>query len=267
MRDELSDIFGTSVPEPSHEDPVRRAQIQMKRPHAKRFYTTVTVEPEGEGFSVKLDGKGVKTPGKRPLTLPTRAAAELVAAEWRAQVGTIDPENMPATRLANTAIDAVADQADEVFDDIVRYSGSDMLCYRADGPEALVERQCLRWDPVLGWAVSAHNARFILIEGVIHQEQPVEAIEAFAAALSADKSPLALACLHVITNLTGSAVLALAFRDRFLSVDQAWGLAHLDEDWTEEHWGVDMEAQARRARRYIDFAAAAAMFEAQQARD
>ena len=86
MRDELSDIFGTSVPEPSHEDPVRRAQIQMKRPQAKRFYTTVTVEPEGEGFSVKLDGKGVKTPGKRPLTLPTHAAAELVAAEWRAQV-------------------------------------------------------------------------------------------------------------------------------------------------------------------------------------
>ena len=95
MRDELSDIFGVFVPEPSHEDPVRRAQIQMKRPQAKRFYTDVTVEGEGDGFAVKLDGRSVKTPGKKLLALPTRAAAELVAEEWRAQGETIDPGSMP----------------------------------------------------------------------------------------------------------------------------------------------------------------------------
>lgn len=267
MRDELSDIFGVFVPEPSHEDPVRRAQIQMKRPQAKRFYTDVSVEADGDGFAVKLDGRSVKTPGKKPLALPTRAAAELVAAEWRAQGETIDPGTMPATRIANTAIDAVSDQAQAVFEDIVRYSGSDLLCYRADGPQALVERQRERWDPVLAWLASTHSARFILIEGVIHQEQPGEAIAAFSRALGSDTSALALACLHVVTTMTGSAFLTLALRDRHLSLDEVWSLAHLDEDWTDEHWGTDLEAEARRAARYSEIAAAAAMLKALDAAD
>ncbi|GEO84993.1 MULTISPECIES: ATP12 family chaperone protein [Alphaproteobacteria] len=265
MRDELSDIFGSFTPEHSHEDPVRRAQIQMKRPLPKRFYTAVTVEADDNGYAVKLDGRGVKTPGKNPLVLPTRPAAELVAAEWRAQVEVIDPERMPATRLANTAIDAVADQAEAVFEDIVRYSGSDMLCYRADGPERLVERQRERWDPVLGWMAETHGARFILVEGVIHQEQPSEATAAFARALEPNLSPLSLACLHVVTTLTGSATLTLALKDRYLSVDEVWALAHLDEDWTDEHWGVDPEAEARRAKRFVEISAAAAMLEALRA--
>lgn len=263
MRDELS-VF---VPEQSDADPVRRAQIQMKKPQAKRFYTEVTVEPEGDAFAVKLDGRAVKTPGKKLLALPTRAAAELVADEWRAQVEIIDTETMPATRLANTAIDAVADQAEAVFEDIVRYSGSDLLCYRADGPQELVERQQERWDPVLSWLAGTHSARFILVEGVIHQEQPAEAVAAFAAALEAERSPLALSCLHVVTTITGSAMLTLALRDRHLTLEEVWALAHLDEDWTDEHWGVDAEAEARRAKRFTEIAAAAAMLEALRATD
>lgn len=263
MRDELS-VF---VPEQSDADPVRRAQIQMKKPQAKRFYTEVTVVPEGEAFAVKLDGRPVKTPGKKLLALPTRAAAELVAAEWRAQVEIINPETMPATRLANTAIDAVADQAEAVFEDIVRYSGSDLLCYRADGPQELVERQRERWDPVLSWLAATHSARFILAEGVIHQEQPAEAVAAFAAALQAERSPLALSCLHVVTTITGSAMLMLALRDRHLTLEEVWALAHLDEDWTDEHWGVDVEAEARRAKRFTEIAAASAMLEALRAKD
>ncbi len=263
MRDELS-VF---VPEQSDADPVRRAQIQMKKPQAKRFYKDVTVEPEGDAFAVKLDGRSVKTPGKKLLALPTRAAAELVAGEWRAQGETIEPESMPATRIANTAIDAVADQAEAVFEDIVRYSGSDLLCYRADGPQELVERQQERWDPVLAWLAEVHSARFILIEGVIHQEQPEEAVAAFAAALEAERSPLALSCLHVVTTIAGSAMLTLALRDRHLTLEEVWALAHLDEDWTDEHWGVDAEAEARRAKRFTEIAAAAAMLEALRATD
>ena len=263
MRDELS-VF---VPEQSDADPVRRAQIQMKKPQAKRFYAEVRVEPEGDTFAVKLDGRTVKTPGKKLLALPTRAAAELVADEWRAQGETIEPESMPATRIANTAIDAVADQAEAVFEDIVRYSGSDLLCYRAEGPQELVDRQRERWDPVLTWLATTHSARFILVEGVIHQEQPEEAVLAFARALQAERSPLALSCLHVVTTITGSAMLTLALRDRHLTLEEVWALAHLDEDWTDEHWGVDTEAEARRAKRFTEIAAAAAMLKALRVTD
>lgn len=258
MRDILSDLG----PELSDADPVRRAQIQMKRPLARRFYETVSVEPDDGGFAVRLDGRTVKTPGKNVLRLPTQAAAELVADEWRAQAQEIDPTTMPATRLANTAIDAISGQEEEVFADVVRFSGTDMLCYRADGPQELVARQSERWDPVIDWAASVHGARFILAEGIIHQEQPEEAVSAYSAALRPFASPIDLACLHVVTTLTGSALLALAFAHGQLGRDEVWSLAHLDEDWTDEHWGTDAEAQARREKRFEEMVAATALFAA-----
>ena len=265
MRDELSqDIFGTFIPEPSHEDPVRRAQIQMKRPLPKRFYESVGIEARDGGLSITLDGKPVKTPAKNFLMLPTHEAAELVAAEWAGQGEFIDPATMPITKLANTAIDAVSNSMAEVFDEIVRFAGTDMLCYRADGPQELIDRQAARWDPVLSWAATAHGTRFFLVEGVMHQEQPVEAIAAYAKALERYRDPFLISCLNVVTTLTGSAVLALAYADGAFDLDEVWSLAHLDEDWTIEHWGTDAEAEARREARYGEYASAAALFQALQ---
>jgi chaperone required for assembly of F1-ATPase len=263
MRDELDkDIFGTFVHEHSHEDPVRRAQIQMKRPLPKRFYQEAATAEGPEGYSILLDGKAVKTPAKNTLTLPTREAAELVVAEWAAQGEQINPATMPITKLANTAIDAVANSLDEVFDEIVRFAGSDLLCYRADAPKELVERQAKHWDPVLQWIATAHQARFILVEGVMHQEQPSVAIAAYANALEAYRDAFRISCLNVVTTLTGSAILALAFAEGAFDLDTVWTLAHVDEDWTSEHWGSDEEAEARREARYAEFAAAAALFSA-----
>lgn len=258
MRDILSDLG----PELSDADPVRRAQIQMKKPQIKRFYTVVSTEPEADCVSLRLDGRSVKTPAKKTLTLPNAAAAELVAAEWRAQGEIIEPTTMPVTRLANTAIDAITDQADDVFADIVHYAGNDLLCYRAETPQELVDRQAQAWDPVLEWLATTHGARFILASGIVHQAQPDAAIAAFRHALSRYPTPFELASLHVVTAMTGSAVLALAFADQHLSLDEIWQIAHLDEDWTDEHWGADMEAQARRVARYRDIDAAARLFNA-----
>lgn len=265
MRDELSqDIFGTFIPEQSHEDPVRRAQIQMKRPLPKRFYESVGIDEREGGFSITLDGKSVKTPAKNFLALPTREAAELVAAEWAGQGEFINPATMPITKLANTAIDAVSNSLAEVFDEIVRFAGTDMLCYRAEAPKELIERQAARWDPVLSWAATAHGARFFLVEGVMHQEQPAEAIAACAAALDRYRHPFLISCLNVVTTLTGSAVLALAYADGACDLDEVWSLAHIDEDWAIEHWGTDAEAEARREARYGEYASAAALFQALQ---
>jgi chaperone required for assembly of F1-ATPase len=263
MRDELDkDIFGTFIPEHSHEDPVRRAQIQMKRPLPKRFYAEVTMGEGPDGFTILLDGKPVKTPAKNALALPTREAAELVVAEWAAQGEHINPATMPITKLANTAIDAVSNSLDEVVDEIVRFAGSDMLCYRADAPKELVARQAKHWDPLIDWIATAHQARFILVEGVMHQEQPAAAVAAYAAALDAHRDPFRISCINVVTTLTGSAILALAFANGAFDLDTVWTLAHVDEDWTSEHWGSDEEAEARREARYAEYAAAAALFAA-----
>jgi len=256
MRDLLNDLSEGL----SHPDPIRRAQIQMKKPLPKRFYKDVTVRESEDGHAIELDGKVVKTPARRPLAVPTEALAKLAAAEWARQTDVIDPAAMPVTRLVNTALDGVATDPQAVFEDILRFSSSDLLCYRADQPERLVERQSERWDPVIDWAAQKLGARFILAEGVMHQEQPREAISAFAVVLRKYDTPLELASLHTITTLTGSAILALAFAEGRLTAEEAWSLAHLDEDWTIEHWGSDEEAEARRAKRFEDFKAAADVF-------
>jgi len=256
MRDLLNDLSEGL----SHPDPIRRAQIQMKKPLPKRFYQTVSVEPIEDGFAITLDGKAVRTPARQMLALPNEALARLVAAEWDVQTEVIDPSLMPATRLVNTAIDGVATDTQAVFEDILRFSSSDLLCYRADNPEKLVERQRERWDPVLDWAAADLGARFILIEGVMHHEQPREAIAAFGSALRRHDSALELATLHTVTTLTGSALLALAIAEDQITPDEAWSLAHLDEDWTIEHWGSDEEAEQRRAKRFEDFKAATDVF-------
>jgi chaperone required for assembly of F1-ATPase len=260
MRDILSDLeAGKQLSDP---DPVRRAQIQMKAPVIRRFYETVTVEPEAEGLSVRLDGKQVKTPAGKPVILPTQEAAALVANEFAAQAEKIDPVTMPVTRLVNTAIDGVATDTQAVLEDVLRFSSSDMVFYRADGPDALVHRQAEAWDPVLDWARSTLGARFFLAEGVMHVEQPREAIAAVGVHLRQREEPFRLAALHVITSLTGSALLALAFEAGALDAETVWAAAHVDEDWNIEQWGLDEEAAARRVFRKRDMMGAAALIQA-----
>jgi len=258
MRDLLNDLSEGL----SHPDPIRRAQIQMKKPLPKRFYKDVTISSSADGHAIALDGKVVKTPARHALSLPTEALARLVAAEWAAQTEVIDPATMPVTRLVNTAIDGVTVESGAVFDEIVRFSGTDLLCYRADQPARLVERQSERWNPLIEWAAREIGARFILAEGVMHQEQPQEAIAAFAAALRKYDTPMELASLNTITTLTGSAILTLAFAAGRLPLADVWSLAHLDEDWTIEHWGSDEEAEQRRAERFKEFQAATDVFSA-----
>ncbi len=258
MRDILNDLDALL----SDEDPVRRAQIKSKRPLPKRFYSDASVAENDDGFAVLLDGKSILTPARQPLALKTRALADLVASEWGAQEDTVDPMSMPVTRLVNTAIDGVATDPQAVKEDILRFAGSDLLCYRADGPDRLIQQQADAWDPVLDWAHRALNARFILVEGVVHVSQPPEAIAALGVHIAAVEDPVALAALHSMTTLTGSALLALAVAKGELTAEAAWLAAHVDEDWNTQQWGEDAEAQARRAQRWNDMQAAHRSFAA-----
>jgi len=260
MRDILNDLeAGKQLSDP---DPVRRAQIQMKTHLPKRFYKEASVAAVEEGFAVHLDGKPVRTPGKALLVLPTEKAAELVAGEFAAQGETIDPVTMPVLRLVNTAIDGVASDPQAVLEDVLRFASSDLTCYRADAPQGLVERQNQHWDPVIDWARSALGARFNLAEGIIHVEQPREGIAVLGAHLAQRAEPLRLAAIHVMTSLTGSALLALAVDHGALDGETAWAAGHVDEDWQIEQWGQDAEAVARRSARKRDMMAAVSLLEA-----
>lgn len=250
MRDIFTDLFAAERP-----DPVEAARRAMRPPLPRRFYQQAAVEETDGGFRVVLDGRPVRTPARGFLVAPTRRLAEAIAAEWDAQGDTIDPASMPLTRLANSIIDGVAATPGPVAADIAKYLGSDLLFYRAEGPQRLVERQSYLWDPVLAWAREALGARFVLAEGVVHAAQPESAIAAARAVIPDD--PWRLGAVHVVTTLTGSALLALALLRGQLTADGAWTAAHVDEDWNMEQWGRDEIALARRAARRAELDAAA----------
>lgn len=223
----------------------------------KRFYKDVAIKDEGGGgASLLLDGKPVRTPGKALLSLPSRGLAEAVAEEWRAQGERIDPMTMPLTKLANSAIDGVLGREQAVIDDIMAYAASDLLCYRAQGPRALVESQGEQWDPVLAWAREALGAPLYLAEGVVHVAQPKSSLDRLKEKLGG-RDAFSLATLHVMSSLSGSAMLALAVALGRLTPEEAWAAAHVDEDFQISQWGEDAEAAERRKNRWRDFAAAA----------
>jgi chaperone required for assembly of F1-ATPase len=224
-------------------------------PLPKRFYKDVTVGGEDGAWAILLDGRPVKTPAKHALTVPTKPLAEAIAGEWRAQGERINPHLMPLSKLAITAIDGVAKHTADVAADIVKFAGSDMICYRAEAPEALTVLQGSAWDPILAWARSELGARFNLAVGVMPVHQSPAALEKVAEAV-ARFTAMALTALHVMTTLTGSALLALAHASGRISAEEAWLKAHVDEDWQISQWGVDVEAAQRRAARQAEMMAA-----------
>lgn len=229
-------------------------------PRRKRFYDHAGVVETPDGFAITLDNKPVRTPSGRALVAPTPAIAAGMAAEWNAQKETIDPLTMPLTRFANSVVDAVVDRVEAVADDIAKYLGSDLLFYRAGHPQELVANEAALWDPIVFWAAETLGAHFILAEGIVHVRQPSTAIAAARAALPDD--PWSIAALHVVTTLTGSALLALALAHGALDSEEVWIAAHVDDDWNIQQWGVDEEVAARRLARWVDFQAAAGILKA-----
>jgi len=233
---------------------------------AKRFWREASVVADASGFAIALDGRRVRTPAKAPLVVPTRALARAIAAEWDAQGDQVRPETMPFTRTANSAIDKVAHQRAEVAEMLAEYGDSDLVCYRAEGPEGLVARQAAAWDPVLDWVASEYGARLVARSGVIHAPQDAQALRRLADGVHA-LDPFALAAFHDLVALTGSLVLALAAAHDWRAPGLIWDMSRIDEAWQEEHWGPDDDARATADLRRAAFLSAKAFWDALRATD
>lgn len=222
----------------------------------KRFYAeTGILEGEG-GYCATLDGKPVLTPGRARLEVPTRALGLAIAAEWAAQEDDIAPATMPLLRLAATAIDRVEGQRETVIEQVAVYGASDLLCYRAEEPPELVERQREVWQPLLDEAAGRFGGRLAVTAGITPVEQDAAALSGLRAAVAAHDH-MALAGLHGATALTGSLVIGLLLAARALEAEAAWRAARVDEDFQIEKWGEDAEASAAaEAQRAELFAAA-----------
>ena len=219
---------------------------------ARRFWAEATVEAVEDGFAVRLDGRVVRTPAKREVAMPSRALADGVAEEWRAQGEEVQPLSMPLTRAVNATLDKVVPQRGAVADELAGYGGSDLLCYRAEGPTGLVERQAAAWDPLLDWAADRFGARLAVTVGVMPRPQPANALEALRSHVGG-LSAWELTGLSEFVTLSGSLVLGLAALEASGPWDALWEASRIDERWQEEQWGVDAEEALRTAARRAAF--------------
>ena len=226
----------------------------------KRFWkVSRSVQREG-GWSVELDGKPLRTPAKQALAVPSEALAEAIAREWDEAGETVDPRTMPLTGLANAAIDRVSPNPDAFAAGLARYGETDLLCYRAEAPAALVERQAAAWDPLLAWARRRFDVDFAVTAGIIHVPQPDATVARLGHAVAA-LDAFRLAALSPLVTIGGSLVAALAVQEQAVSVEDAWQAVSLDERWQLENWGSDTEAEAALENKRRDFLAAARFLE------
>jgi chaperone required for assembly of F1-ATPase len=230
----------------------------------KRFYKQVSVLPGAAGFCIELDGRSVRTPKKAALAVETEALAEAIAEEWRQQGENITPQTMPLLRLANTAIDMVAGQRDAVVANLAGFAGTDLVCYLASEPEALVQRQDRLWSPWLAWAEARYGATLATTDGVSHLAQDGVALAALHVVVDGH-DVMELAALNDLVTIAGSLVLALAVSAGAMDAGAAWTAARLDNDFQAERWGRDAEAEAHSTRLRGEFVTAARFLELHRA--
>ncbi len=229
-----------------------KTKDNLDRDLARRFYSEVTVSETAGVFAVLLDGRRIKTPMRGDLALPAQPLAEAIASEWAAQKDHIRPDEMPLTRLANTAIDRIGAEGVDIAGELLRFAGADLVCYRADNPEGLVDLQEKHWRPVLDWAANELGARFVVTTGLVHQLQPESALARLGQHI-AEMSPHQLVALHSLTVLSGSVLIACALAAGRLSGKEAWQAAEVDETWQVSQWGDDREAAIARENRKTAF--------------
>ena len=222
----------------------------------RRVYREATARQVESGWGIALDGRPMLSPARHELVVPSATLAEAIAAEWEAQKDEIRPATMPLTRLAATAIDRTSAQRDQVVTETANYAGTDLVCYRADHPPALVARQQAEWQPLIDWAMLRYDAGLAVTNGVLPQPQSPAALKAFAAAVAA-QDDFRLTALHAMTAACGSLVIALALLEGRLDTAAAFAVSQLDETFQIEAWGEDAEAAARRHALAEDIAAAA----------
>ena len=226
----------------------------------KRFWQIATVVEATEGYSIELDGKMLKTPAKSNFTVPTMALAKAVSEEWQAQNKDVRPDLMPLTRKVNSALDKVQPAHLAVATQIAEYGGTDLICYRAEAPQALIDRQAAAWDPLLAWAENQLQAPLVVSHSLMPVEQPSDSLRSLQLRVEV-LSAFELAALHDLVALSGSLVIGLAATQDLAPIDTLWELSRIDECWQSDKWGEDEGAAADATTKRAAFLSAKLFFD------
>lgn len=144
----------------------------------------------------------------------------------------------------NKAAAEIGKSRKEVIDRLVVFSQTDLLLFWGHEKD-LIERQEKIWGPILQWANNEINVKFEKTQGLDVPENKAsgEKLKDYLNSFS-DKE---LAAFYVAALNMKSVLLAIALVKKRLSADEAFNAAFLDELWQAESWGVEKEAEKRRA--------------------
>ena len=226
----------------------------------KRFWKSAQAIQNDGSWGVELDGRPLRTPARKPVSVPTQRLAEDIAAEWNAAEDKIDPRAMPLTGLANAAIDRVAPDKKSFASGIAKYAEADLASYRAEGPQGLIDAQAEHWDELLAWGRRRFDVDFRTTNGLLHVDQPPATVERLGHAVSA-LDPYRLAGLSPLVTIGGSLLAALGVLEEVFTPEWAWEAVSVDDRWQLEQWGSDAEAEAALDNRKRDFLVAARFLE------
>jgi len=217
----------------------------------KRFYKAAAVDGGDDGYGILLDGRPVRTPGRVLLRVATEGLATALCDEWDGQGDEIDPLSMPLTQLTNTAIDRTPELRDAMIAELVRYGGTDLVCYRADHPQTLVERQDTQWQPLVDWLRQQYDIGLLTVTGVLPQPQNPAALVRLERLMAA-YDDFRLTALHMGATSAGSVVIGLALMEGVVDAAQAANAAQLDDLHQIERWGAEEELETRLAQGRAD---------------
>jgi chaperone required for assembly of F1-ATPase len=211
----------------------------------KKFYKSAEAGTAPGGHVIRLDGKVVRTPLQNLLLLQSPPLAEAIAQEWLAQGAEIKPASMPLTQLANTMIDKAngPDRA-AMNAEIIKYGGSDLICYFATHPADLVKLHQQHWGPLLAWMKGKHGIIFEPVSGIQYRQQPPAALDKLKQLIEGmDAAQFTI--VQSVTASTGSVTIALALVEGRLSAEEAYQASCVDEIYQLKTWGADEPAQKK----------------------
>jgi chaperone required for assembly of F1-ATPase len=229
--------------------------------HPARFYKIVDTSPTDGGYGVTLDGRIPKTPAKAPLIVPTLAAAQLLASEWDAQENQVIPASMPITRLVNVVIDRAQETRGAMIEEVVKYAGTDLVCYRAPTPKSLLAAQEAAWDPLMDWAKTTHGIELAISYEAMAIPQPHSSLNALRAQITG-YDQWHLTSLAFANGLAGSAIVALALVEGLIDGETAFKAIRVEENWQASRWGADPDEEHVANARRLDLVAVGALVEA-----
>jgi chaperone required for assembly of F1-ATPase len=212
----------------------------------KKFWKTVEVsELTTDSYQILLDKKILKTPMQNDLTFPNYRISYETSLEWDINSNELDTDKMVFFGIFSTAIDRIVNERVLYINEIMKFVDTDMICYKAEKPNELVELQNKHWNPILLIIKRYIGLEIEFFRGVMPRNQNKQ-IHNKIKKLINKFSNLELSILYRLTNITGSIFISLCIIKGDIIKKHICQLCFLDELWQAENWGVEEEAAKKR---------------------